>query len=76
MSVLTTTSVVMALLGSSLIAGVFFAFSSFLMKALARIPTHQGIAAMQSINVVVINPTFLGTFMGTGVLCLRVPGLD
>jgi len=76
MSVLTTTSVVMALLGSSLIAGVFFAFSSFLMKALARIPTHQGIAAMQSINVVVINPTFLGTFMGTGVLCLLVARLD
>ena len=72
MSVLTIASVVMALLGSALIAGVFFAFSSFVMKALARMPSHQGIAAMQSVNVVVINPTFLGTFMGTAVLCLLV----
>lgn len=61
-----------ALLGSALIGGVFFAFSSFVMKALARIPSSGGIAAMQSINVVVINPSFLGAFMGTTVLSLGV----
>jgi uncharacterized membrane protein len=38
-------------LGSGLIAGVFFAFSTFVMKALARLPAAHGIAAMQSINV-------------------------
>ncbi len=27
-----------ALLGSALVGGIFFAFSSFLMKALARVP--------------------------------------
>jgi len=64
-----------ALLGSALIGGVFFAFSSFVMKALARIPSSEGIAAMQSINVVVINPSFLGAFMGTAVLSLVVFGL-
>jgi len=37
-------------LGCGLIAGVFFAFSAFVMKALARLPPAQGIAAMQSIN--------------------------
>lgn len=57
-------------LGSGLIAGVFFAFSSFVMKALARIQPPQGIAAMQSINIVVINPLFLGAFLGTAVACL------
>jgi hypothetical protein len=36
---------------SSLIAGVFFAFSTFVMKALVRLPPAQGIAAMQAINV-------------------------
>ena len=56
-------------LGCGLIAGAFFAFSSFVMKALARIPPAQGIAAMQSINVVVINPLFLGVFLGTAVGC-------
>jgi uncharacterized membrane protein len=45
-----------AALGCGLMAGVFFAFSAFVMKALARLPLAQGIAAMQSINVAVINP--------------------
>jgi uncharacterized membrane protein len=57
-------------LGSGLIAGVFFAFSTFVMAALGRLPPAQGIAAMQSINVAVINPVFLGTLFGTGVVCV------
>ena len=64
-----------ALLGSALIGGVFFTFSSFVMKALARLPSAEGIAAMQSINVVVINPTFMGAFMGTALLSLGIVGL-
>jgi uncharacterized membrane protein len=60
----------LAALGSGLIAGAFFAFSTFVMKALARLQPPQGIAAMQSINVVVINPWFLGVFVGTAVACL------
>ena len=32
------------------VGGVFFAFSTFVMKALARLPHAQAIAAMQSIN--------------------------
>ncbi len=64
-----------ALLGSALVGGIFFAFSSFVMKALARVPWAEGIAAMQSINVVVLNPSFLGAFMGTAVLSLVAGGL-
>jgi uncharacterized membrane protein len=59
-------------LGSGLMAGVFFAFSAFVMKALGRLPAPQGIAAMQSINVVVLNPVFLAVFLGTGAACLVV----
>lgn len=55
--------------GSGLIGGVFFAFSSFVMAALHRIPASAGIAAMQAINVTVINPGFLLGFFGTAVLC-------
>lgn len=55
-------------LGAAIVAGVFFAFSSFVMKALAQLPPAQGIAAMQRINVVVLNPVFLGVFVGTAVL--------
>jgi uncharacterized membrane protein len=61
-------------LGCGLIAGVFFAFSTFVMKALARLPTTQGIAAMQSINVTVINPWFMGAFLGTAVICVLLAG--
>ena len=56
-------------LGCGLMAGVFFAFSAFVMKALARLAPAQGIGAMQSINIVVINPLFLGVFLGTAAGC-------
>jgi uncharacterized membrane protein len=56
-------------LGCGVMAGVFFAFSTFVMRALARVPPAQGIAAMQSINVTVLNPVFLGTFLGTALVC-------
>jgi len=58
----------MTCVGAGLIAGVFFAFSAFVMKALAALPAAQGVAAMQNINVVVLNPLFLGVFMGTALL--------
>ncbi|MQA07221.1 MAG: DUF1772 domain-containing protein [Pseudonocardiaceae bacterium] len=58
-----------AVLGTGLVAGTFFAFSTFVMKALAARPPAEGIAAMQAINVKVINPWFLGTFTGTALLC-------
>jgi uncharacterized membrane protein len=57
-------------LGCGLVAGAFFAFSTFIMKALGRLPPGQGIAAMQSINVTVINPSFMGALFGTGAACL------
>ena len=58
-----------AALGAGLIGGVFFAFSSFVLPALARLPFPQGLRAMQSINVVVLNRSFLGVFVGTGLMC-------
>jgi uncharacterized membrane protein len=39
------------------------------MKALARLPAAQGIAAMQSINVVAINPLFMAALFGTAAGC-------
>ncbi len=59
-------------LGCGLIAGVFFTFSSFVMRALARLPTSAGIAAMQSINVAVINALFLAVFLGTAAASILV----
>jgi uncharacterized membrane protein len=61
---------VVVALGCGLVAGVFFAFSNFVMKALARLPAAQGIATMQSINVTVITPLFMGALFGTALACI------
>ena len=68
-------AIVIALLGSALIGGIFFAFSGFAMKTLAQAPFAEGIAAMQSINVVVLNASFLGGFMCTAAISLPLSGL-
>jgi uncharacterized membrane protein len=61
-----------AALGCALMAGLFFAFSVAVMKALGALPPPQGIAAMQSINLVIVNPWFLTVFFGTGAVCIAV----
>ena len=57
-------------LGCGLVAGVFFAFSSFVIPALKRLEPAQGIAAMQSINKLAVAPAFMATLFGTAVACL------
>lgn len=59
-----------AALGCGAVGGVFFAFSTFVMPALARLPTPQGIAAMQAINVAAVTPAFMTALFGSGLLCL------
>jgi uncharacterized membrane protein len=59
---------VLLAVGAGLVAGVFFAFSTFVMKALSQLPSEQGVAAMQRINIVVMNPVFLGLFVGTALI--------
>jgi hypothetical protein len=59
-----------AALGCGLIAGVFFALSVFVMKVLTRLCPGDGIAAMQSINVAVLNPSFMGACFGTAGACV------
>ena len=57
-------------LSCGLMAGVFFAFSVFVMNALSRLPAAQGIAAMQSINAAAINPLFGAALFGTAAACV------
>ncbi len=59
----------LAALGCATMAGVFFAFSAFVMKALARLPAEQGVAAMQAINVAAVTPAFMAALFGTAVAC-------
>ena len=59
-----------AALGCGLVAGVFFAFSTFVMAGLGRLRPEQGIASMQSINVTAISPVFMTALFGTAVACI------
>lgn len=61
---------VVGALGCGIVGGIFFAFSAFVMRALARSPARQGPAAMQAIDVAVLNPWFLSVFAGTAVVSL------
>ncbi|AFY92996.1 DUF1772 domain-containing protein [Chamaesiphon minutus] len=61
-----------AAIGCGLNAGVFFAFSTFVMPALARLKPDRGIAAMQSMNITAINPLFMLALLGTAVACLFI----
>ncbi|MFE9683738.1 DUF1772 domain-containing protein [Streptomyces sp. NPDC002701] len=60
---------VVGVLGTGLVAGVFCAFSAFVMKGLAALPPAQGVAAMQAINVTALTPAFMLVFVGSAVLC-------
>jgi uncharacterized membrane protein len=64
----------LAALGSGIVGGVFFTFSGFVMKALARLRPPQGIAAMQSINVVAVTPPLMTALFGTALACVAIAG--
>ncbi|MBR8838582.1 MAG: DUF1772 domain-containing protein [Stigonema ocellatum SAG 48.90 = DSM 106950] len=57
-------------LGCGLVAGVFFAFSTFVMSALAQRPPAEGIAVMQSINITATGPLFMTVLFGTAAACI------
>jgi uncharacterized membrane protein len=59
----------LAALGCAMMAGVFFAFSAFVMKALARLPGELGVAAMQAINVAAVTFAFMAALFGTAAAC-------
>ena len=56
-------------LGCGLVAGAFFAFSTFVMKALGILPPSQAVRAMQALNVAAPTGLFLATLLGTALAC-------
>jgi uncharacterized membrane protein len=61
--------IVLGVVGTGLVAGVFCAFSTFVMRGLASLPAAQGVAAMNTINVTAVTPAFMLVFVGSAVLC-------
>jgi uncharacterized membrane protein len=59
-------------IGSGLLAGVFIAFSAFVMSGLRRLPDAGGLAAMRSINVTALRPPLIIALFGVSALCFAV----
>jgi uncharacterized membrane protein len=76
MTMFTNLTMLVAALGCGAVAGVFFAFSSFVMPALRQVDPKQGIVAMQSINVSAITPAFMSLLFGTAAACVVLLGLE
>lgn len=56
----------------ALLGGVYFAFSAFVMQALAALEPSSGMAAMQAINRKILNPSFALLFGGTALVCALI----
>jgi uncharacterized membrane protein len=67
-----TSIIVMAITGAGIVTGLLFAFSNFVMRALADLPNDKGMFAMQRVNETILNPVFLILFLGTPVLCVLI----
>lgn len=68
----TSVLVTAGILGCGVVAGVFFAFSGFIMPALERLPAPRGTAAMQAINVTAVTPPLMIALFGSAVVCLAI----
>ena len=57
-----------AAFSSGLMAGVYFAFSGFIMKAFDKIETAQSVAAMNAINEVILRSLFMPVLFGSSII--------
>lgn len=66
------TLMMIALVMTGVMAGIYFAFSVFIMKALAQLPAAEGARAMNRINDVIVRTLFLPLFLGSTVLAIAL----
>ena len=79
MSTTLSAMVLLSALGTGLMAGVYFAFSGFVMKALKTVPNTAGISSMQAINDVILGSAFMPLFFittGLGITLALIGGLN
>ena len=64
------TLTIITAVGAGATGGVFFAFSTFVMKALGRLPAAEGISAMNAINKAAPTPLFMLALFGTAAVAI------
>lgn len=67
------TFAIVALICHALVAGTFFAFSTFVMPALNRMDSNHSIRAMQSINTTILSSAFMAVFGLSTLLSMALP---
>lgn len=74
----TTVACTIGAVGAGIMAGLLFAFSSFVMRALDTLEADAAVQAMQQINKKIINPLFVLVFAGVAVVSvyLMIAGVD
>lgn len=72
------TALIVALLASGLLAGLYYSYAVSVMPALGAFDDRTFIDVMNKINVVIVNPPFMLTFLGSvgftalaGAFCLK-----
>lgn len=69
------TLTIVAVVATGIVAGVFFAFSTFVMPGLRRVADRDGLRAMQGINEAApASPLFMLALLGTAVLGIGLGG--
>ena len=63
---------IIAAVGAGASGGVFFAFSTFVMKALGRLPAIQAISVMNALNKAAPSPLFMLALLGTGAVSIAL----
>ncbi len=57
-------------ISSAMMAGVYLAFSSFIMRAFAALGPARAIAAMNAVNTVILKSAFMALFFGSCAVAL------
>ena len=65
---MTTILLIVTAVLTALIAGLFYAYSCFVVLGLGKLSDTEYLKAMQSINREILNPVFFISFMGTAIL--------
>ena len=65
----------LALVGAGLMAGVYFAFSAFIMRAFDRLGPSRATQAMNAINVDILRSAFMPLFFGSTLIHAALVGI-
>lgn len=72
MSAFATVLLVIAIVGTGTVAGVFFAFSGFVVSGLDRLPPAEAARAMREINVTAPRPPLMLALFGTALVLVAL----